>query len=216
MNEKSILEKIKNVRKNSKKRNFTQTFDLIFNLKNFDLKNPSNKIDLGVVLDSNIKPKKLKICAIVDQSITDTDKVFDKVLYQDELMKLKGDMNLVREITHKYDKFVVQVNLMPQFAQVLGRYLGPMNKMPSPKLGMIITPKSDLKSLCEKIQKTVHLQTKKNLVLQVSIGSENLEDSEIAKNVLSVYNALVGSLSNGVFNIKNVKLKLTMSKGEEL
>ena len=70
MNEKSIIEKIGNLRKNSKKRNFTQTFDLIINLKNFDLKNPSNKLDLGVLLNSNIKSKKLKVCAVIDHSIT--------------------------------------------------------------------------------------------------------------------------------------------------
>ena len=216
MNEKSIIEKIGNLRKNSKKRNFTQTFDLIINLKNFDLKNPSNKLDLGVLLNSNIKSKKLKVCAVIDHSITGCEKIFDKVLYVDDLMALKSDMGAIRKVTHEFDKFVVQVNHMPQFAQVLGRYLGPMNKMPSPKLGMIITPKTNLDELFEKIQKTFHIQVKKNLVIQGSVGYETLKDEEIAQNILLVYNSLIGALPNGEFNIANVNLKLTMSRGERL
>lgn len=212
MNLKEIQAKIKEVRDASKKRNFSQTFDLVINLQNMDLKKPEHKVDVGVLLDTNLKPKKLKICAIIDHSISGAEKIFDKVLYSDELVAMKGDMDKIRALTHAYDKFVVQLNYMPQFAQILGRYLGPMNKMPSPKLGMVINPKTDLEELAIKLQKTVHLQTKKNLVLQASVGSEKESDENIAKNILHVYETLVHVLPNQAHNIKEIGLKLTMSK----
>ena len=41
----TILEKIKELKEKSKKRNFTQRFDLIINLKDIDLKKSENKIN---------------------------------------------------------------------------------------------------------------------------------------------------------------------------
>lgn len=212
MDIKEIETKLKEAREASKKRNFTQTFDFIINLQALDLKKPDHKVDVGVALSSNLRAKNATICAIIDHSVEGAEEVFDKVVYSEDLQAMKGDMKKIRELTHGFDKFVVQANHMPLFAQVLGRYLGPMNKMPSPKLGMVITPKTPLKPLYEKIQKTVHLQTKKNLVLQVSVGSEKESDEVIAKNVHLVYDALIHALPNGKNNVKNVGVKLTMGK----
>lgn len=212
MNLEDIKSKIKEARDASVNRNFTQTFDLIFNLQNLDLKQPSNKVDVGITLYSNTRPKNYKIFAVIDHSVDGAEEVFDKVLYSEELMALKGNMEEIRKITQGYDKFVVQANYMPQFAQVLGRFLGPMNKMPSPKLGMIINSKTPLKELYDKLQKTVLLQTKKNLVLQVPVGSEKESDEIIAKNIQYVYDSLVHVLPGHQNNIKNSGVKLTMGK----
>jgi large subunit ribosomal protein L1 len=209
---KEINTKIKELRETSVKRKFAQTFDLVFNLQNLDLKKPEHKVDVGVVLNTNVKPKNFKVCAIIDHTVSGAEEVFDKVLFNDELAALKGNMEKIRKITHEFDKFVVQANHMPLFAQVLGRYLGPMGKMPSPKLGMIITSKSPLGPLYEKLQKTVHLQTKKNLVLQVSVGSETESDEAIAENINLVYEQLIHALPAQKNNLKNTNLKLTMSK----
>jgi len=216
MDLKKIQEKIKEVRKNSKKRGFDQTFDMIINLQNIDLKKPEHKVDVGIVLPVNTKPKKLKICAVIDHSITGVENILEGVVYNTELAEMKGDMEKIRKIIHKYDKFIVQMNYMPLFAQVLGRYLGPMGKMPSPKLGMIINPKTDIKALSEKLNKTVHLQTKKNLVLQAAIGSEAEKDEVIAENINKVMDTLLHALPNKNHNIKNIGIKLTMSKLEVL
>jgi len=212
MNLEDIKSKIKEAREASKDRKFTQTFDLVFNLQNIDLKQPSSKVDVGVALESDLRPKKFKILAIIDHSVTGAEEVFDKVIYSEELIALKGNMSEIRKITHGFDKFVVQANYMPQFAQILGRFLGPMNKMPSPKLGMVITAKTALPELYQKIQKTVHLQTKKNLVIQASVGSEKESDETIAKNIQHVYDTLIHALPGHENNLKNSGIKLTMGK----
>ena len=209
---KNIQKKVSETRELSKSRNFKQTFDLIFNLQNMDLKRPDHKVDVGVLLDCPLRPKKLKIVAIIDHSISGAEEIFDKVIYNEELSAMKGDMVQIRKVIHGFDKFVVQANYMPLFAQVLGRYLGPMNKMPSPKLGMVITAKTPLKELVEKLQKTIHLQTKKNLVLQVPVGSEVESDEIISKNILHVLEVLTHALPNHGHNIKEIGLKLTMGK----
>ena len=209
---KEVASKVKEARENSKKRNFTQTFDCVINLQNMDLKKPEHKVDVGVVFSKPVKAGKLKICAVVDQGVEGAEKVFDKVVYIEELNAMKGDMKKIRTLTHKFDKFVVLSNHMPAFAQIFGRYLGPMNKMPSPKLGMVITSKTPLADLYNKLQRTVHLQTKKNLVLQVCVGSEADSDEAIADNIKHVYDTLIHALPAQQNNLKNINVKLTMGK----
>ncbi|MDA3855209.1 MAG: hypothetical protein PF569_03040 [Candidatus Woesearchaeota archaeon] len=210
MDIKTISQKIIEAREASKKRNFTQTFDLIINLQNLDLRKPDHKVDIGVNLDCQAKDKKYTIVAVIDHAISGAEEIFDKVIYNDELAAMKGNMQEIRKITQGYDKFVVQMNVMPQFAQILGRYLGPMNKMPSPKLGMVISPKTPLAELYAKLQTVVLLQTKKNLVLQVAIGSEKESDEVIAKNIVHLREALIHVLPGHQNNLKDIRLKLTM------
>ncbi|MFP4402150.1 MAG: hypothetical protein ACLFPL_02865 [Candidatus Nanoarchaeia archaeon] len=212
MNSQTIVSKIKELRELTPKRNFDQSLDIIVNLQQIDLKKPEHKVDLVVPLSTPIKPKPLKICAIVDRSLSQAEEVFDNVLFNDDMMAMKGDLSQIRKITHGYDKFVVQAAYMPQFAQVFGKYLGPMNKMPSPKMGMVISDKTPLQPLYDKLQKSVHLQTRKNLVLQSSLGSESESDEVLAEKISQVYTSLTQHLVNHENNIKNVAIKFTMSK----
>lgn len=212
MKAQDVVPKIKELRELSQKRNFPQTLDIIVNLQQIDLKKPEHKVDLGISMPTPIKAKPIKVCAIIDKSMSHAEDVFDHVLYYEDMMAMKGDLKKIRTITHNYDKFVVQAAYMPQFAQIFGKYLGPMNKMPSPKLGMVINEKTPLEELYQKLQKTVHLQTRKNLVLQSSIGTENETDEELAEKIAHVYQALTQSLVNHENNIKNVAIKFTMSK----
>ena len=211
MDLKNIDKKLSEIRK-SKKRNFTQTFDLIINLKNLDIKNPKDKVEFVVNLTTNLKPKKLKLFAIVDQSIVDAKNFFDEVISQKDLELLSETPKKIRQIAHKFDKFIVQANFMQNFARIFGKILGSLNKMPTPKLGMIITPKSDLKSLRERLDKSALCQTKKNLVIQIPVGSEKESDEAISKNIEIVYNTLLQNLPKGLNNIKNFGVKLTMGK----
>ena len=212
MNVDNLKEKIAEAREASKERGFTQTFDMIVNLKQIDLKKPEHKVDVGVTLQTNVKAKKLKICAVVEKGLEGVEDIFDGVIYSSDLEKLKGDISEIRKVTHAYDKFVVQSSVMPNFAQVLGRYLGPMNKMPSPKMGMVITDKTPLQPLYDKLQKTVHVATRKNTVIQLPIGSEQESDGTIAENIIQIREALKSSLPNNEHNIGEVYIKLTMGK----
>ena len=120
---KEVASKVKEARESSKKRNFTQTFDCVINLQNMDLKKPEHKVDVGVVFSKPVKAGKLKICAVVDQGVEGAEKVFDRVVYIEELNAMKGDMKKIRTLTHKFDKFVVLSNHMPAFAQILSSAL---------------------------------------------------------------------------------------------
>lgn len=208
----TILAKIKEVKKASKKRNFIQSFDCVVNLKDLDLKKPEHKIDEGVVLENTIKTKPLRITAVLEHKIDGAEDVFDKVIYKNDLETYKGDIVKMRTLSNASDKFVVQASIMPLFAQVMGRYLGPLNKMPNPRLGMVITENTPLKQTYDKLQKTVHMQVKKSLVLQFSFGSEKEDDERLATSLKHALDVLEHSLPMQNNNIKSIGIKLSMSE----
>jgi len=63
------------------------------------------------------------------------------------------------------------------------------------------------------LQNTVRLVVKNNeLGVKCAVGTEKMTDDQVAENTMAAYNALMNSLPQHEQNIKNVYLKLTMSK----
>ncbi|MCG2718561.1 MAG: 50S ribosomal protein L1 [Nanoarchaeota archaeon] len=209
MNKKDILNAIKNAREASKKRKFSQTFDLVVNLHKLNLKKPEENVNAFVVLPQG-KGKKVKVCALVDKELgTQAKEVCDMVIMKDDFQKYKAKKDS-KNLADDYDYFIAQANLMVDIAKFFGKVFGPKGKMPNPKSGCIVPPKIDLKIIYNKLQKTVKLQTKNEQAIKCSVGTEDMTDEQIQENILAIYNALVSVLPKEIQNIKNVMLKLTM------
>jgi large subunit ribosomal protein L1 len=210
MDKQAILKTIKELREKSPKRNFSQSFDLIINLQQYDLKK-NGQIDKFVVLPY-AKGKKVTVCGLVDKELEDSAKVaFNNVIHKNDFTKYAADKKAVKNLANQYDFFVAQANIMTNIAASFGRVFGPKGKMPNPKAECVVAPNANLKTLYEKLQKTVRIKAIKELSLKTSIGTEAMKDEEIAENVLAVYNVIVHSLPAEKQNIKEVCLKLTMS-----
>jgi len=218
MKKEDILKAIKKARESSKKRNFSQTFDLVINLKGLNLKKPEENLNIFSVLPQG-KGKKSKICALVDKELINNAKDnCDQAILKDEFQKYTKKKDL-RKLANDYDFFIAQANLMVDVAKFFGKVLGPKGKMPNPKAGCIVPPKIDLKMVYEKLQKTVKLQTKNEQTIKCPVGTEDMDDNQIQENILSVYNSVVNALPRELENIQNMVLKLTMGSpvimGEE-
>nr|MBI4156809.1 hypothetical protein [Candidatus Woesearchaeota archaeon] len=213
MKKEDILKAIEELKK-TQKRNFSQSYDLVINLKSFDLKKEGNKVDNFIVLPYD-KGKKVRICAFVDKELVNTSKeTFDHVVLSDDFGKL--DKIAIKKLAKSYDFFVAQGTIMTNVAKYFGKILGPRNLMPNPKGGGVITAGMDLKALNKRLQKTIRATARTEPTVKVSIGKEGMKDDEIAENVLTVYNSVLHSLPQEKQNIKNVILKLTMSKGVKI
>lgn len=197
------LEKaLESIRTEEDKRKFEQSIDLIINLRKYDVKKAP--INLFVTLPHKIKDK--KVCGFIELKTNLIDTIpkagFGK--YKDK----KELKNLVKN----YDFFISSAPNMPSVATTFGRVLGPVGKMPSPKLGIIANENdTDVKKLVEKINYVVRVQTKDSSI-KVLIGKEKMKDSEIAENIRAVYNNVLNELPNKNDNIKSVMIKLTMGK----
>lgn len=193
------------------KKKFAQSYDLIINLKGIDLK--INPLDVSVPLPFD-RGVKVKIAAFVDQGVLaeQAAKFCDLALKENEFSKYSDKMN-ARKMAQQYDVFISQANLMPKVAAAFGKYLGGRGKMPNPKMGCVVPPNANLEILTKRLRSTVRLQAKKALNLQCMVGKENQPAEQVIENILAVHHAVIKQLPQDESqNIKNVSLKLTMSK----
>jgi len=212
----SALQKAKDI---SEKRNFKQSFDVIINLKDLDLKKLEHQIDAFITLP-HARGKKVKICALVGPELNEQAKqIFDSVILSDHFERYK-EKKEIKKLAKSFDYFVAQANIMPKVATVFGRVFGPRGKMPNPKSGCVVPPNANLRPLYEKLQKTIRVMTKNAPLIQCGIGMEDTNPNEIVENAVTVYNTIVHALPNEKHNIKDVYVKLTMGKpvkiGEQL
>jgi len=208
----SALQKAKDF---SEKRNFSQAFDLIINLKGLDIKKQEHQIDSFLTLPHS-RGKKIKVCALVGSELIEQAKsVCDFAIISDNFEKYK-DKKELKKLANGYDFFIAQANIMPKVATVFGKVFGPRGKMPNPKSGGVVPPNANLKPLYEKLQRTVRVTNKTAPVIQCAIGTEEMKISDVTENGIMVYNTIINALPNEKHNIKDIYVKLTMSKPVKL
>ena len=212
MESKKILEALKKLREQSKKRNFKQSVDFAIALRDYDLKNPDSKIDEYVILPVKTS-KKIKVCAIVDKELTTSArKVCDKVITKEELAQYAGKKKEIKKLAREFDYFIAQATIMTNIAAVFGKFFGPRGKMPNPKLGCVVPPKANLENLVNRLRNTIRIQNKKQPVVSALVGDEGMSDEELAKNIIAVYDTIEKRLPRGSQQIRKTYVKFTMSK----
>ncbi|MFP4045863.1 MAG: 50S ribosomal protein L1 [Candidatus Aenigmatarchaeota archaeon] len=192
--------------KDSKERNFTQTVDLIINFSGLDLKNPENRFSSDVILP-NGRGKEREVCVITEAKLSEAKKMDVNVLSKKELEDLQGEKNKAKEIAEANDYFLAEAPLMPTVGKVLGPVLGPRGKMPKP-----FAPNDSLEDLLGKSERSLSVKLREEPLLQLPIGVEEMEISEIADNAQAVLKEIERNLPKGSQQIGSVYLKLTMSK----
>jgi large subunit ribosomal protein L1 len=211
MEQKQISEAIKKLKETSPKRNFKQTVDLIITLKDIDMKKTENQVNAYVNLPHS-PGKEIKVCALVGPEMREEAKAADRAVLLDEFEKYKSDKKMTKKLASEFDFFVAQANLMVQVAQAFGRVFGPKGKMPNPKAGCVVPPKTNIKPLVDKLKKSVRVASKNTMMVQCLVGKEDMDEKSVIENIMAVYNQLLHTLPNERNNIKHVMLKLTMSK----
>lgn len=213
MDNNQIIKALQLARTHSKKRNFSQTFDLIVNLKGINIKKQEENINSYVALP-HPRGKESKIVAFVgDESINKAKSVAHQVIHKDNFQSYQQKPKEIKKLAKKTDFFIAQANLMPDIAKYFGKALGPTGKMPNPKAGAVFPPIiPDLKPIVEKLKKTVKIQTKNEPTIKCPVGIESMQDNEIAENIAAIYNSVVQSVKDEKQNIKNAIIKLSMGK----
>lgn len=215
MEKKQILEALKEA-KEGKKRNFSQSIDLIINLKKINLKNTENAIDFYTILPKQ-PAKKFKIAAIVDAEMTEeAKKTADTVITKEQLIRFSKNKKEAKKLANQNDYFIAQANVMKDIATSLGRILGPKGKMPNPKAGAVFPPKTQLKPLYQKMQKTIRINNKSQPILHARIGEETMNDEDLAENAIAIYKQTLSVLPGAENNIKSILLKTTMGKSVKI
>ncbi len=203
---KNIIEAIKEAKERSKKRNFTQSIELIINLRDVDPKKTAEKIQELIELP-HPPGKENRICVVAsgEMALKAKKGKADLVLKRAELEALMGDKERQKELVNSYDFFIAEAPLMPVVGKILGATLGPKGKMPTP-----VPPTASIADQMKRHRKMVLLRTRAQPVLQCRVGVEKMPDEEITENVQAVMRRMEAKLKRGIKNIKSVNLKTTM------
>ncbi len=208
LDQKTILAAVKETKEKSEKRKFTQSIELVLNLKEIDMKSSEGKIHEVIELPYSLeKPNKICVIASGELALKARKANADHVLERAELEGLAGKKRDLRKIANEYDFFIAEAPLMPLVGKILGPVLGPRGKMPMP-----VPPAADIAGLIEKHRKTIVLRMRNQPILQCRVGMENMNDEEIAENVQAVLRVIEGKLKKGMKNIKFAYLKTSMGK----
>jgi large subunit ribosomal protein L1 len=206
LDQKTILNAVKEAREKSEKRKFNQSVELILKLQDIDMKSPEAKIQEVVELPHALeKPNKICVIAQGELAMKAKKANADHVVERSELEGLAGKKQEMRKIANQYDFFIAEAPLMPLIGKTLGSVLGPRGKMPIP-----VPPSADIASLIAKHRKTVTIRMRNQPTLQSRIGMENMKDEEITDNIMAVLRVLEGKLKRGMKNIKFAYIKTAM------
>jgi len=196
-----LQEALLELRKNEK-RKFDQTVEIIVNLKGVDLKREA----INAVINIPHKIKDKKVFGFLNNK-SDLVKSISKLDFPKY-----SDKKLLKRLVKEYDFFIASAPLMPSVATTFGKVLGPAGKMPSPQLGVLMQENDNvIKELVEKISTSIKIRAKEASI-KVPVGKESMKDDEILANALAVYKGIENALPTKRDNVRNVLIKLTMSK----
>lgn len=199
MNE-TILNAVKTARGEGNNRKFSQTFDLIVNMKLMDTRKAENKINETFMLPKGRGKEALVV--LFSDSAKD---IGCKVYGASDIEKLSKDKRGFRKMSSQTDFFFAEPKLMPVIGKMLGAVLAPRGKMPTIAAG-------DIKGLVEKSKNSVRIRIKDAPVIQSVVGIDSMKDEDIAENIESVMEFLEKRLPKGKNNIGKIILKTTMGK----
>lgn len=201
-----ILEAVKKAKEDSKPRNFTQSVDVVINIKDLDVKKPENRIDEEVFLPQG-RGKNVRIVFIAEGELALQAKNSgaDLVITKSELEELGKDRKEAKRMADKYNFFVAQADLMPLVGRFLGPVLGPRKKMPKP---VPASAKPD--PIINRLKNTVNIRIKNQPVIQALVGTQDMDDEKIAENIETVLVVLDRNLEKGRSQIKSMYIKTSM------
>ena len=187
-----------------KKRNFTQSVELVVSFKDIDVKK-GFALNETVQLPKTSSPAAVCVIAGGDMGEKARQANADAVVGSDELDKFATDKRASRKFINKYDFFLADTQMMPVVGKALGQLLGPRGKMPTP-----VPFNAPIESFLERFRASIRVRTRASLSLSCKIGDETMADSDLAVNAHAVLGAIERKLPNGEKNIKRVMIKTTM------
>jgi large subunit ribosomal protein L1 len=206
LDKKTLLDAVKEAKSKSGEKKFTQSVELILDIKEIDMKSPEGRIQQVIDLPHVTgKPNKILVVASGELAMNARQANVDKVLEKADLEGLSGKKKELRKLANTYDVFLSEAPLMPLVGRNFGPVLGPRGKLPVP-----VPPNADIATLIKKHRKTVVVRMRNQPIIQCAVGTADMKDEEIVDNIQAVLRMLEGKLKRGLKNIKFAFIKTSM------
>ena len=209
LEKKVILASLAKMRQDSPPRKFGQSVELAINFRGIDFKKAENRVDVLVTMPHSTGKGSAKVGLFAkDKAFADRAKgLVAGIIYDEDIPKM--DKKAIAKLAEEYDAFLAEGPTMLTVGKYLGQTLAPKGKMPKP----VVAEVSAVEHILKTIRSGVRVTNKKGKFMPVvhqMVGTEKMSDDELADNILSVYNAILGAIANQEPNIKTTYVKLTM------
>ncbi len=199
------ISKAKTLSQERKSRKFTETVEISVGLRDIDLKNPTNRINIETLVPNDLGGN-LSVAVFAEGDLAVKSKESGiQTFGRQEIEQLAKEPKQAKKIANQYAFFLAEPPLMGIVARFLGKILGPRGKMPKP-----IPPKVDIDKFIERYNRTVQLRLKSTPVINAKIGKANLNNKALSENANAIVQTLVGKLPKGMTQIKSITIKTTM------
>ena len=201
-----IIDAVKEAKEQAKPRNFTQSIDVIINLKDIDVRRPENRFNEELALPNGRgKPIKIGVIADGELAVYAKNAGIDLVISKDDLQEFGKDRKAAKKVANSVDSFIAQADMMPLVGRFLGPVLGPRNKMPKP-----VPASAKIEPLLERVGSTIKVGIKNQPSIQILVGTQDMSDEDLAENIEAVLAILDRHLEKGRNQIKSMYIKTTM------
>ena len=201
-----IIDAVKEAKEQAKPRNFTQSIDVIINLKDIDVRRPENRFNEELALPNGRgKPIKIGVIADGELAVSAKNAGIDLVISKDDLQEFGKDRKAAKKVANSVDSFIAQADMMPLVGRFLGPVLGPRNKMPKP-----VPASAKIEPLLERVGSTIKVGIKNQPSIQILVGTQDMSDEDLAENIEAVLAVLDRNLEKGRNQIKSMYIKTTM------
>ena len=208
MAEEQIVQYIEELLKASPDRNFRESVDLAFNLKNLDMSQPKNRVDEEIILPHGLgKDMKIGVFAKGEVGLQAKSAGAQYVFSDEDIEALTEDKARAKTIADECDFFIAETQYMPVIGKSLGIVLGPRGKMPMP-----LMPGKNIVDLINSKQSAIRIRSKDRLTFHVSVGKKDMDVVKLAENIETVLSRVERALDKGKHNIKSVYITTTMGK----
>ena len=209
--EKKINQAIKDALSNAPKRNFVESVDITFTIRDVDLKNPTNRIKEEIRLPSG-RGRELKIAMFAaSEAATKAKAAGLTVITPQEIEDLGGNKGKAKKVANTYDYFLSEVPHMGLIGRYLGVVLGPRGKMPRP-----VPPTLDPSVIAKGLMSTVVIKSGDKTTFHTAIGTSSQSEEELFANARAVYNRVISKLERGIGNIRSLYIKTTMGPAQQI
>ena len=130
------------------------------------------------------------------------------LIRKDEIDNYGRNKKAAKQLAKACKSFLAEAPLMPLIGKIFGPVLAPRNKMPKP----IPPTVASIEPLIEKELSSIKIALKDSPTVQCGVGSEDTDEEQITDNIMAVISGIQEVLPKGKEQIKNIYIKLTMSK----
>jgi large subunit ribosomal protein L1 len=194
--------------KDSKERKFTESVEAILTFRDVDPKKTDLNINELVYLP-HPGSHRASVCFVGsgDLLLRAKNAKVDGAIEPSKLESYAGNKKDAKGLAREYDFFLADTALMPRIGRILGQYLGPRGKIPTP-----VPPNAQIEAMINRMRGAVRVRSRGSLGVSARVGDRKLPDAEIADNIIAMIQAVQKKLPNGDKNIKTVAVKTTMGK----